>query len=136
MPNVIMSYYINPVEEEQCVFLTYEGEMAAMEVVAVRSEAARLLSARHWNRMVVDISALRSLSALEMFVFARGLPSELPRNVSVALIVRPEQAVYATFIEKVAENDGVFIAFFFHMEDAIAWVNPLGATVYDQEMAS
>ncbi len=34
-----MSYFINPVEEEQCVFLTYEGEMPPIEAVAVRYEA-------------------------------------------------------------------------------------------------
>ena len=68
--------------------LIVEGGDPAVEVVAVRSEATGLLSARHWNRMVVDIIALRSLSALELFVFARGLSSDLSRNVRVALIVR------------------------------------------------
>lgn len=131
-----MSYHINSVEEDQCVFLTYEGEMPALEVVAVRYEAAGLLSAKHWNRMVVDITALRSLSALELFVFARGLSSDLPRNVSVALVVRPEQATYANFIENLAQNDGVFVAFFSNVQDAIAWVNPLGATMQKQEMVS
>lgn len=131
--NVTMSYYLNPVEEDQCVFLTYEDEMPAVEVVSVRCEAAGLLAARHWNRMVVDITELRSVTAMELFVFARGFSSDLPRNVSVALIVRPEQAVYAQFIENIAQNDGVFVAFFFNAVDAIAWVNPLETTTQNQE---
>ena len=57
-----MSYFINPVEEEQCVFLTYEGEMPPVEVVAVRYETTGLLAAKHWNRMVADFTELRSLT--------------------------------------------------------------------------
>ena len=29
-----MSYFINPVEEEECVFLTHEGEMSLVEAAA------------------------------------------------------------------------------------------------------
>ena len=54
-----MSYFINPVGEEQCVFLTYEGEMPPVEAVAVRYEATGALAVRHWNRIVVDFTELR-----------------------------------------------------------------------------
>jgi len=127
-----MSYYLNPVEEDRCVFLTYEGAMPAVEVVAVRCEVAELLAAKLWNRMVVDITELCFVNALELFVFARGLSSDLPRNVRLALVVRPEQAIYAKFIESVAKNDGVFLAFVFDSDEAIAWVNPLVTTTLNQ----
>ncbi len=117
-----MSYFINPVEEEQCVFLTYEGEMPPVEVVAVRYETTGLLAAKHWNRMVADFTELRSLTELELFVFAKGLSSDLPQSARVAIVVRPEQASYAKRVERVVRNDGVFLNCFFDPEQATAWV--------------
>ena len=118
-----MSYFINPVEEEQCVFLTYEGEMPPVEVVAVRYETTGLLAAKHWNRMVVDFTELRSLTALELFVFAKGLSADLPPSARVALVVRPEQASYAKQVENIVRNDGVVLTSFFDPKQATAWVN-------------
>ena len=118
-----MSYFINPVEEEQCVFLTYEGEMPPAEAVAVRYEATGALAARHWNRIVVDVTELRSIpTALDLFKFAESLSSDLPQSARVALVVRLEQARHAKLVETVARNDGVFLTFFFDVEKAAAWV--------------
>ena len=124
-----MSYFINPVEEEQCVFLAYEGEMPPIEAVAVRYEATAALAARHWNRIVVDFTELQSLTELELFVLAKGLSSDLPQNARVALVVRREQAKLAQSIENIVRNDGALLNFFFDAEKATAWVN--GVKPYD-----
>lgn len=87
-----MPYSINPAKDDQCLFLTYEGEMPPIEVVAVRYEATGVLVANGWERMVVDITELRSFTAMELFVFAKGLSSDLPESARVAFVVRPEQA--------------------------------------------
>ena len=55
-----MSYLINPVENENCVFVCYQGQMPSAELSAARSEANRELAQRHWNRLVVDLTQLQS----------------------------------------------------------------------------
>jgi len=118
-----MSYFINPVEAEQCVFLTYEGEMPATETAAVRYEVIRLLATKGWNRIVVDVTALRSIpTALELFEFAMGLSSELPRTTRIALVVCSE---HANFGENVARSDGGFLTLFSDAEKATDWVKGL-----------
>ena len=117
-----MSYFINPVKEDQCLFLTYEGEMPPIEVVAVRYEAAGLLAEKHWNRMVVDITELRPVTAMELFVFAKGLSADLPPSARIALVVRPEQTKEARIVENVARNDGAFMSCFFDADLATTWV--------------
>src|SRR5258708_40234015 len=113
----------NSVEEEQWVFLTCEGEMPVTAAVAVRDEVIGLLVTKGWNRIVVDVTALRSTStALEHFEFARGLSSELPRTTRIALVVRSE---HANLGENVARSDGGFLTLFFDAEKATAWVKGL-----------
>lgn len=118
-----MPHFINPAEEDHCVFLTYEGKLAPLEIVAARYEANGLLEMKHWSRMVVDITELRSIpTALELFTFARGLSSDLPTNARVALVIRPEQSKHARLFETVARNDGVLLTLFSGVENATAWV--------------
>ena len=42
-----MPYFINPVKEDQCLFLTYEGEMPPIEIAAVRYEATGFGQVHH-----------------------------------------------------------------------------------------
>ncbi len=122
-----MSYFVNPVEEDQCVFLSYEGEMPAPELAAARREANAALDQRHWNRMVVDVTQLRSVpTAMELFSLARELSREASRWVRVALIVRPEQASRANLVQKIARNGRVFLTYFFDPERATGWVKRNG----------
>jgi hypothetical protein len=117
-----MSHFVNTVEEDKCVFLTYEGDMPLVEMVTARYEANELLAARRWNRIVVNITGLQSkLTALELFELARVLSSDLPHNARVALVVRSEQTRHAKFAESVARNDGMALKFFFDVEKAAAW---------------
>ena len=118
-----MSYFINSDEEAQCVFLTYVGKLPPIEAVAVRYEAGALLAARHWQRIVVDVTRLRSIpTAMDLFKLANGLSADLPPGARVALVVRPEQARHAKIVESVARDGGVFLTFFLDAEKAAAWV--------------
>lgn len=118
-----MSYFINPAEEERCVFLTYEGEITADEAAAARSEVNAVLVAKQWNRIVVDVTEWRSVpTALELFEAARKLSSSFAVKTRIALVVRPDQAKHARLIEKVARNDSVFLTYFLDPEKAMAWV--------------
>ena len=117
-----MSYFINPVKEDLCVYLTYEGDLSMIEIMSVKYEANALLIAKRWNRIVVDITGLRSrFAAQELFEFAKGLSADLPESVRIALVARPDQAQQAKLIEGIARNDGLFLSFFLSVEAAISW---------------
>jgi hypothetical protein len=118
-----MSCLINPVTRDQCVLLVYEGDLSRIEISAARYEANALLAARQWNRIIVDLTGLQSkLTVQELFVLARGLCEDLPRDARVAFIVRREQARNAKLIESTAWNAGVVFACFFDTASAMAWV--------------
>jgi len=117
-----MSCFINPVKEDLCVYLTYEGELSMIEIMSARYEANALLAAKRWNRIVVDITGLLSkFAAQELFEFARDLSEDLPESARVALVARPDQAKQAKLIENVARNDGLFLSFFLDVEEAAIW---------------
>ena len=125
-----MSYYINPIEEDQCVFLTYEVGMTTAESESARLEVNALLGTKRWNRVVVDITRLQSVhTVLELFEFSENLFLDLPRNARIALVVRLDQARHARLVKTIAQNRGVFLTCFADVEDATAWVNPVNPFV-------
>ena len=118
-----MSYFINPVEEEKCVFLTHEGEMSLAEAAAARQEIAELLAEKRWNRIIADLTAVRSVpKAVELFELGAGLSLSMPRSARIALVVRPDQTKHARLIEQVSRKGGVFLTFFVDAKKAEAWV--------------
>ena len=117
-----MSYFINPVKEDQCVFVTYEGKMTRVEIMAARYEANELLSMKRWNRMVVNIAELPSMPmTLELIDLASDLSSDLPPNTRIALVVRPDQVKDAKLVERVARIEGMLLTYFFDAEEATLW---------------
>lgn len=118
-----MSYSINPVGEDRCVFLSYEGEVPAVELSAARYEADALLDRRQWQRLVVDITQLQSLPRTsEIIDFAGGLSSTVSRARRVALVVRPEQERQANLFQKVAWRGRLFLTCFQDPDKATLWV--------------
>ena len=118
-----MPYFINPVKEDQCVFVTYEGKMTRVEIMEARYEANKLLSVKRWNRIVVNIAGLRPTPmTLELIDLASDLSSELPPSTRIALVVRPDQVKGAKLVENVARIEGVFLAHFLDPDKAALWV--------------
>jgi len=118
-----VSYFINLVEEERCLSLTFEGEMPSIETAAARQEVAELLAARRWNRIIVDITAMRSVpKAVELFDLGGALSRSMPRSPWIALVGRSDQVKHARLLETVARNGGAFLTFFIDAEKAEAWV--------------
>ena len=118
-----MSYLINPVTEDRCVYLSYEGEMSARELSAARYEANGVLNRRHWKRIVVDVTALVCIpTSAELFDFAAGFSSGVPQQTRVALIVLPEQEKEARIAEATARKRGVSLTSFVDPEEAANWV--------------
>ena len=119
-----MSHFINPVEEDRCVFLSYEGEMPAVELSAARHETDAILDQRQWRRLVVDVTQLQSLPRTsELIDFAGGLASTASRARRVALVVRPEQERLARLLQKVARRGHLFLTCFLDRNKATLWVN-------------
>ncbi len=118
-----MPCFINPVKEDQCVFVTYQGEMTLGEIMAARYEANELLSMKRWNRIVVNIAGLRSTpTTLELIDLASDLSSDLPPSIRIALVVRPDQLKDAKLVENVARIEGVLLAHFLDPDMAALWV--------------
>ena len=123
-----MSYFINPVEEDRCVFLSYEGRLPAAELSTARNAADGVLNERHWRRMVVDVTQLQSVPAWpELFDWAHGLSRDVAQPTRVALVIRPEQMRRAKSVEKIARNRRVFLTYFLDPEKATAWVKQTGS---------
>jgi hypothetical protein len=119
-----MSYNLNPIEELQCVFLSYETEMEAAEIEFARREVLKQLGTKRWSRVVVDVTQYKSIpTAWELFGLSRSLSLDLPRNVRIALVIRPDQARHARLVESVARNGGIVLACFADAGYATAWVN-------------
>lgn len=120
-----MSYFINPVADARCVFVSYAGVMPSAELSAARREANGVLDQQHWKRIVVDLAQLQSLpTPAQLFDHTKAIASEVPREVRVALLVRPDQVQAARLVERIARNDGVFLAYFLDPDKARAWVRP------------
>jgi len=118
-----MPYLINPIEKDQCVFVIYEGNLTRVEIMAARYEANELLSARRWNRMVVNIAGLRSVPmTMELIDLASDLSSDLPPSTRIALVARPDQIKGVKLVESVARIEGVFLNHFLDPDMAAFWV--------------
>ena len=118
-----MSYFITPVGEDRCIFLSYEGEMPAVELSAARYETDAMLDQRQWHRLVVDITKLQSVPrASEIIDFARGLSSTVSRGRRVAVVVRPEQERQARLLQKLARRGRLFLTCFQDPDKAAHWV--------------
>ena len=118
-----MSYFIKPVAEDRCVFLSYEGETPPAEFSAARYETDAMLDQRQWHRLVVDITRLQSVPRISEIVdFARGLSSTVSRARRVAVVVRPEQERQASLFQKVARRGRLFLTCFQDPDKAAHWV--------------
>jgi hypothetical protein len=118
-----MSYCIQPVDDDRCVFLSHEGEMPAAELSAARYETDAMIEQRHWHRLVVDITRLQSLPGTSQLIdFASGLSSTVSRTRRVAVVVRPDQESRARLFEKIARRGRVFLTYFLDRDKAAGWV--------------
>ena len=119
----LMSYSIKPVGEDRCIFLSYEGEMPAVELSAARCETDAILDQRQWHRLVVDVTQLQSVPRTsELIDFAGGLSSTVSQARRVALVVRPEQERLAELLQKVARRGRLFLTCFLDPRKAALWV--------------
>jgi hypothetical protein len=121
-----MAYFINPVEDDRCVLVSYAGEMPSVELSAARREATGVMGERHWNRLLIDVTQMQSVpTPAQLFDLTKAISAEVPRGARVALLIRPEQVHSARLVERIARSDGVFLAYFLDSDKAMAWVKPV-----------
>jgi len=117
-----MSCYVNPVKEEQCLFVTHQGHSPFHEMLSTRFAANKYLVMKHWNRIVVDIRNLQPMpTTMDVISLASDLSSDLPRSARIALVISPEQAQYGKLVERVARIEGVNLHIFFEIANAKEW---------------
>jgi hypothetical protein len=117
-----MTCDINPVAHDQCVFLTYEGQISPIEIMAARYEANAVLSKRHWSRIVLDIRRLKfQLNCQALLELTSGGSLVLPHKVQVALLAKPEQIHRANFSAHLVRTEGVSLAIFSDVQQAWTW---------------
>ena len=118
-----MPYFLNPVDEDACIFLNCEGVVPDKEARAIREEVCALLAKRPWHRIVVDFTAIESSSKPSgLLGLGMTLLQEMPKNARVALIVQRDQAARARLLGKVARSSAVLLRVFFDVDRAEAWV--------------
>lgn len=129
-----MSCLVNPIKEDQCLFVTYKGNAPFHEMFSTRNASNRYLVMKHWNRIVVDIRNLQPMpTTIEVIALASDLSSELPRSTRIALVISPEQAEYGRLVERVARIERVNLHVFFEIANAKAWAKE---TAFDGQMSA
>ncbi len=119
-----MSYYINPVEKDHCVFVSFEAQVTATEAERAWRETTALLGRHRWHRIFLDLTQLLSVpTTRELLDFSERLSFDLPKGLWIALVTRPYQARPAQFVENTARNRGVRLTCFTDADQAGDWLN-------------
>src|SRR5208337_4326568 len=106
-----MAYSVNPIKEERCVCLSFEGEMPPRELAVMGYEARRRADARRWPRIMVDITQLRSsLTPPQLLDFAEILAGQAPRHGRLAFVVRRDHARQFGWAANAARRSGLCLA--------------------------
>ena len=114
---------INPLEQEQCVLLHYEGQVSIQDANEALERAAQLLDARGWRRLIVDATKVTSrLPTMDLYQCASQFLRTLPTGVRIALVVGAAHVTDGKFMEDVARNRGLPLTMFVDVFDAWAWL--------------
>ena len=117
-----MSYYI--ISTRKCVFLTCKGISSLDEMTAVWREVRDELAQKSLNRVLVDVTALRtSPTTAELFDLAKLFwHDDFPGFGRMALMVRWDQSRVAKALEMLVRTLGMWLTVFVSEEQGEAWV--------------
>jgi hypothetical protein len=118
-----MPYFINPAQEDNCVFLTCEGDMTLAEITTAWREVQGVLAKKGWKRVLMDVTALRTTPKTEeLFDLAKTIWLGFPQCGRMALVVRWEQSKIAKLLETLVRSVGMYLTIFVREETAEAWI--------------
>ena len=117
-----MSYSI--ISTDHCVFLTCEGISSPDEMTAAWTEVRDELAQKSLNRVLVDVTALRtSPTTAELFDLAKLFwHNGIPGFGRIALVVRWEQSRWAKSLEMLLRTLGMWLTVFVSQAQGEAWV--------------
>ena len=117
-----MSYYL--ISTDHCVFLTCEGLSSLDEMTAAWREVRDELAEKSLNRVLVDVTALRtSPTTAALFDLAKLLYHDgFPGFERIALVVRWDQSKLAKLLEMMVRTLGMWLTVFVSEEQAEAWI--------------
>jgi hypothetical protein len=116
-----MSYYI--ISTEHCVFLTCEGISSLDEMTAAWREVRDELARKNLNRVLVDVTALRtSLTTAQLFDLAKLIWQDFPTSGRIAFVIRWDQSRFAKSLETLVRTLGMWLTVFVSEEQAEAWI--------------
>ena len=116
-----MSYFIT--SADNCVFLTYEGNVSLDDLTMAWREIAGLLIATGWKRVLVDITTLQTSPDTEaLFDWAKLVCRDFPQAGRIALVARWDQSRFAKLLEMLVRSVGTYLTVFVSEEQAEAWV--------------
>src|SRR5208337_4891066 len=104
------------------VFLTCEGISSFDEMTAAWREVRAELAEKSLNRVLVDVTALRtSPDTDELFDLAKLFWRDFPQGGRIALVVRWDQSRLAKLLEMLVRSVGTCLTVFVSEEQAEAW---------------
>ena len=117
-----MSYSI--ISTDHCVVLTCEGISSLDEMTAAWREVRDELAEKDLNRVLVDVTALRtSPTTAELFDLAKLFWRDFPQDGRMALVARWNQSRLAKSLEMLVRTLGMWLTVFVSEEQAEAWVS-------------
>ena len=120
-PIEAMSYSI--ISTDNCVFLICEGISSLDEMTAAWREVRDELAEKSLNRVLVDVTALRtSPTTAELFDLAKLFWQDFPASGRIAFVIRWDQSRFAKLIEMLVRALGMWLTVFVSEEQAEAWV--------------
>ena len=117
-----MSYHI--ISTDNCVFLTCAGISSLEEITAAWREVRAELAHKNLNRVLVDVTSLRTIPATaELFDLAKLFWQDgFPGFGRMALVIRWEQSRSAKLLEMLVRAVGMYLTVFVSEEQAEAWI--------------
>ncbi len=104
--------------------MTYDAAAEVSETSMARRSVAELLLENRWKRVLVDVTAMKSVpKAAELFDLGSSLSQTLPRSARVALVARADQARHAKLLETVVRSHGALLTWFSDPQRARAWLS-------------
>ena len=105
------------------VFLACEGNSSPGEVMSAWREVQGVLAETGWNRVLVDVTAVRTNpDTAQLFDLAKLLWQNFPESGRIALVVRWDQSRFAKLLEMLVRTLGMGLTVFVSEEQAEAWV--------------
>jgi len=101
-----MSYFIVPTVN--CVFLTCEVDIPLAEMTAAWREVRDELAQKNLNRVLVDVTALRtSPDTDDIFDFEKLFCRDLPQNGQITMMVRSAGTSLTVFVTEEQAEAGI-----------------------------